>query len=545
MGKKLPQKCAGYIYQWTEYETDYEIPQNLRRKGGNGPVASFLKGINNDLSSKNSKPAWLICARFFKGRWLVSAVLKLRLPTAAEKKIHSEEMDARKPVFESYVYVNEEESFLLALPKNEGYFDERLHHSLEKLRLSRNEMLQGANGLKIEIDDSDIARLKKNQKLSLADRLITLEANHVMPKIDTQYIHLQRVDSIDGQLLNLNETGHSGEKLFSEGVSQKEPQTTSVPGLENRDENADDLSRSAPANGQAEDNDYQSSDQAGEWSLAEIDLAVSDYFNMMAKESAGEPLNKAKHNAALRPQLNGRSKGSVEFKHQNISGVLSDLGLPSLRGYKPLSNYQLALRKRVIDFIATNSEMIEGIFLGYESSLPGKETLELFTKVDPPSFDTGNANGRLRQRLPRKLDFPALDEKNRSLGRKGEEWVCSYEQKRLRDLGLPELADQVDWTSDRIGDGTGYDIQSFNDDGSTRYIEVKTTNAGASTPFYVSQNEVDFSDEVGESFFIYRVFDFSTDPKFYELQGSLKVTTCLEATAYRARPMQKAEPAAD
>lgn len=310
-------------------------------------------------------------------------------------------------------------------------------------------------------------------------------------------------------------------------------------------EHAEEPNKSVTADSSAEDIDSQFSDGRADWSLVEIDLAISDYFSMLAQEASGELLNKAEHNVALRLQLNGRSKGAVEFKHQNISGVLSDLGLPYLRGYKPLSNYQQALRDRVIDFMATNSKMIEGIFLRYESSLPGKEAFEAFKKVDPPSIDTSNANGRLPQRLPRKLDFAALDEKNRSLGRAGEEWVLGYEQRRLRDLGLPELADQVDWTSNRIGDGTGYDIQSFNEDGSWRFIEVKTTNAGASTPFYVSQNEVDFSDEVAESFFIYRVFDFSTDPKFYELQGSLKMTACLEATAYRARPMPKAEPMTD
>lgn len=310
-------------------------------------------------------------------------------------------------------------------------------------------------------------------------------------------------------------------------------------------EHAEEPHKSVTEDSFDEDIGSQSSDGGADWSMAEIDLAVSDYFTMLAKEASGESLNKAEHNAALRAQLNGRSKGSVEFKHQNISGVLSDLGLPGLRGYKPLRNYQQALRERVIAFMATNSELIEGIFLGYESSLPGKDAFEGFTKVDPPSVSTSNTSGRLRQRLPRKLDFPAIDEKNRALGRKGEEWVRNYEQKRLRDLGFPELANQVDWTSDRIGDGTGYDIQSFNDDGSTRYIEVKTTNAGASTPFYVSQNEVDFSDEAGESYFIYRVFDFSTDPKFYELQGSLNITACLEVTAYRARPMPKTEPTAD
>lgn len=290
--------------------------------------------------------------------------------------------------------------------------------------------------------------------------------------------------------------------------------------------------------------DESSDDRGSDWVVSEVDLIVSEYFALLAIEAKQGELNKAARCSELITKLNGRSKGSIEFKFQNISAVLLDLGQPFIRGYKPLGNYQKLLRERTTEFMIGNRKLIEEIFQDYESSLPDGTT-EILTKVDPPVVGTGNPDGGVRQRFPRKLDFPALDEQNRTLGQKGEEWVIRYEQQRLRDSGWPNLADQIEWTSQEKGDGTGYDIKSFNDDGSTRYIEVKTTNAGASTPFYVSKNEVDFSDEVGESFFIYRVFEFSTDPKFYELQGSLKITASLEATAYRARPMQKAESTAD
>ena len=41
--------------------------------------------------------------------------------------------------------------------------------------------------------------------------------------------------------------------------------------------------------------------------------------------------------------LTGRSHSSIEFEHQNISAVMSELGLPLVRGYKPARNYQGAL----------------------------------------------------------------------------------------------------------------------------------------------------------------------------------------------------------
>lgn len=49
---------------------------------------------------------------------------------------------------------------------------------------------------------------------------------------------------------------------------------------------------------------------------------------MLRAEAAGEPYNKSEHNQALRQLLNGRSKSSVELKHQNISAVLDALACP-------------------------------------------------------------------------------------------------------------------------------------------------------------------------------------------------------------------------
>jgi len=75
------------------------------------------------------------------------------------------------------------------------------------------------------------------------------------------------------------------------------------------------------------------------WSDQELDLIVADYFAMLVKELARAPYVKAHHNALLMQQT-GRTHRSVEFKHQNISAVLKELGLPWVAGYKPKRNYQ-------------------------------------------------------------------------------------------------------------------------------------------------------------------------------------------------------------
>jgi hypothetical protein len=141
----------------------------------------------------------------------------------------------------------------------------------------------------------------------------------------------------------------------------------------------------------------------------------------------------------------------------------------------------------------------------------------------------------VRLRLPRKLDFAQRDENNRRLGYAGEEWTVGFEGHRLDTSGLRELVTQIDWVSARLGDGAGYDIKSFDSATRPRFIEVKTTNGGALTPFNVSRNEVEFSREAGDEFYLYRVFDFSVAPRLFILRGNLVETVALEPVDYRAR----------
>ncbi len=60
---------------------------------------------------------------------------------------------------------------------------------------------------------------------------------------------------------------------------------------------------------------------------------------MLAREQAGQSINKAHENRVLREGLlAGRTKGSVEFRMQNISTVLVELGRRRIEGYKPAKN---------------------------------------------------------------------------------------------------------------------------------------------------------------------------------------------------------------
>ena len=141
---------------------------------------------------------------------------------------------------------------------------------------------------------------------------------------------------------------------------------------------------------------------------------------------------------------------------------------------------------------------------------------------------------RQQLRLPRKIDFASRDEANRTLGRAGEQWVVAYEHERLVTSGLPELVQRLDWIADRLGDGAGYDILSYDGPGEPRYIEVKTTNGPHATPFVISRNELDFSQEAGDAFHLYRLFTFRQIPTMYTLQGDVSKHLHLEPIDYRA-----------
>ena len=272
-----------------------------------------------------------------------------------------------------------------------------------------------------------------------------------------------------------------------------------------------------------------------DWSEAEVEATVRDYFEMLRSEAAGVSYNKSEHNQALRRLLSGRSKSSVELKHQNISAVLDALGLPYINGYKPRGNSQLLLRKSVQAYVLKHQQAVGAIVDALEEvKLPSEKTY-LAALVDAPKRETFAPSPiKMRDRMPRKLDFAARDESNRKLGRAGEQWVIEFEQQRLMAAGYPELFQRLDWVSDTQGDGAGFDILSFEDATRHRFIEVKTTNGGVASSFLVSHNELEFSKEVGEQFCLYRVFQFRDGPRLFTLSGDLSLHVHLKPTDYRA-----------
>lgn len=271
-----------------------------------------------------------------------------------------------------------------------------------------------------------------------------------------------------------------------------------------------------------------------DWTSEEVEATVRDYFEMLRLESAGTQYSKSEHNEQLRAKLRTRSKSSIELKHQNISAVLDQLGLPYIRGYKPRSNLQDLLRRTVQKFVEDNQNALITVMDSFDMRTTPDEQRYRGVLVEAPKVEPYLAPVR-RPRLPRKLDYGLREELNRKLGYNGESWAIGFEKTRLSDEGRPDLAQRIDWVSDRLGDGTGYDILSYEASDIARFIEVKTTNGGVLSPFIVTKNELEFSEETEDAFCLYRVFEFASVPKLFILRGAISSNLDLEALDYRAR----------
>lgn len=265
------------------------------------------------------------------------------------------------------------------------------------------------------------------------------------------------------------------------------------------------------------------------WSDDELDAIVADYFSMLRAELSRQPYIKSHHSAVLMKQI-GRTHRSVEFKHQNISAVLEEMGLPWIAGYKPKRNFQGSIFDAIDRYLSSND------VIPYHQLPPTVLAVadDGATFVDAPKLGHKAERPWQLERLIRKFDPVERDLRNRSLGRAGEEFVLELEKKRLEKFQRPDLSRKIRWVSADEGDGAGYDILSFEPDGRERLIEVKTTNGAARTPFFISENECQKAQASMESWRLYRVHLFAQNPRIFQIAPPLNNALRLRPDIWRA-----------
>ena len=275
---------------------------------------------------------------------------------------------------------------------------------------------------------------------------------------------------------------------------------------------------------------------SGPWTDAENDLIVADYFAMLDADLRGIGYSKARHNRSLRNRID-RGRGAIEYKHQNISAVLQGLGEAWILGYKPALNFQDSLRDAVVRWLHFHPEFQKSVLDGTLMDRR-EEAAELAVELPPvPALRNTPPPDELKQlsEIARRFDVAGRAERNRVLGRAGEERVLRHEKAVLNRAGRADLAESVKWVSDEEGDGAGYDIRSFTTDGRPRLIEVKTTNGWERTPFYITRNERLVAESRPGEWRMMRLWNFARGPRAFELHPPLERYVAFQATSYEAR----------
>lgn len=136
------------------------------------------------------------------------------------------------------------------------------------------------------------------------------------------------------------------------------------------------------------------------------------------------------------------------------------------------------------------------------------------------------------------VDWAEREQANRELGLQGENAVIEWEKDELTKHGRPDLADLVEHTATK-DTAAGFDIKSYDaSTGMEKYIEVKTTTGSATTPFFISPNELDKSNELRDGYWLYRIYNFgkAKDTEFYRLSGDMNEALNLEPSGFKATP---------
>lgn len=148
---------------------------------------------------------------------------------------------------------------------------------------------------------------------------------------------------------------------------------------------------------------------------------------------------------------------------------------------------------------------------------------ELSSKVDQINF-----RGRT-------INYMQNEVENKRIGDLGELWVIKYEIDKLYKAGKGNLAGKIKHISKNEGDGTGYDILSFDSLGNKMFIEVKTTKGVKNSTFYVTRNELEKSKIEKGNYYVYRLYNFNEQTNradLFIINGDL-TNLCYVPTNYK------------
>ncbi|HEX6928204.1 MAG TPA: DUF3883 domain-containing protein [Gammaproteobacteria bacterium] len=270
-----------------------------------------------------------------------------------------------------------------------------------------------------------------------------------------------------------------------------------------------------------------------------FEVLVQNYFIMLDAELQGELYSKADHRNRILKELGEADADRIDREHRHISAVLAETGLPFADGFPPEGGYSDALETAVQVFIEANPDVVEALWIDAVSPAAGipvelDDARTHWVSAPEPSAFRPSGGPAWHPTGVNEIDYRVRESRNRNLEIAGERFVLAFERARLRDAGMKDSIEKVSWQSQTFGESFGYDIRSLEDDGSERFICVKTTNYGARFPFVLTHREMERARQHPARFHVYRVFHFSRNAKLFLLSGNALLQETLEPVAFRS-----------
>ncbi|MGH0498960.1 DUF3883 domain-containing protein [Bacillus wiedmannii] len=268
---------------------------------------------------------------------------------------------------------------------------------------------------------------------------------------------------------------------------------------------------------------------------------INSFLKITSKARTQDPL--------LKVLLESRTLLEEVIELENISNILRKMALRALQIIE--SEQILSFEDEVLglnrilgyEIYFNNCDAKENTALNeadtddYNISIEDKTLIE----VVPPfsqeqEEDSQLTNNQRRGRRSTNRNYEREQRRNKIVGDAAEVMVLNIEKEKLISANRADLAQQVDHVSETHGDGLGYDIKSFEIDGTEIYIEVKGSSETVNKGFLISESEVRFSRESAEQFYLYRVYDLNSNkPKYFKLKGPIEKHFDLVQTEYFAK----------
>ncbi len=226
------------------------------------------------------------------------------------------------------------------------------------------------------------------------------------------------------------------------------------------------------------------------------------------------------------------------FRTRN-SNDYTYLGKLAYVSHDPERECPVYFKWQILDWDVTTdtTNKIGLVFQNVEAASTGpKPPIEGLTKHEPPVLGERTRVANTREFKGRKVNFADTELENKKLGSDGEKLVIEYEKRNLIDHSREDLAEKVVHVAEIIGDGAGYDVESYDLDGNKKFIEVKTTCGGERTPFILTINELEFSRTHADNYSLYRVYDYNKKTQsglFFKIDGYIKDSFTLEPIKFK------------